>query len=131
MIYRIITEFRMIEVGYDPAQNEFMAQWVVPKREYQEMTGAGECFGQIMFACGLRSPSIQNPRERFYLPERGWVKLVYRCELYGKRIRWRRRLVSRTTFIYLSCIRKQSSTPLALITSLISSLTAVAIRRNN
>jgi hypothetical protein len=76
VIYRIITEFRMIQVGYDPAQKEFVAQWVVPKeRAYQEMTGAGDCFGQIMFACGLRAPSIQNPRARFYFTERGWDKV--------------------------------------------------------
>ena len=93
MIYRIITEFKMIEVGYDPAQNEFVAQWVVPKREYQEMTGAGECFGQIMFACGLRSPSIQNPRARFYFTQRGWDEAGRFVAGYARKKGFRMRVI--------------------------------------
>ena len=95
MIYRIITEFKMIEVGYDPAQNEFVAQWVVPKREYQEMTGAGECFGQIMFACGLRAPSIQNPRARFYFTERGWDKVGRSVAGYARKKGFLMRVIRR------------------------------------
>jgi hypothetical protein len=53
----------MIQVGYDPAPKEFVAQWVVPKeREYQKMTGAGECFGQIclLAAYARRRSRIQE-----------------------------------------------------------------------
>src|SRR5260370_21618805 len=39
------------------------------------MTGAGDCFGDIMFARGLRAPLIQNPRARFYFTERGWDRV--------------------------------------------------------
>jgi hypothetical protein len=73
VIYRIITEFRMIQGGYDPERRAFVWRWVVPEnREYQKMTGAGECFGEIMFARRLRSPLIRNRRARFYFTERGW-----------------------------------------------------------
>jgi hypothetical protein len=76
VIYRIITEFRLIQCGYDPEQKEIVSRWVVPEeRAYQEMTGAGDCFGEIMFARGLRAPLIQNPRARFYFTERGWDKV--------------------------------------------------------
>jgi len=76
MIYRIITEFRMVQGEYDPKKREFVWQWVVPEaREDQEMTGAGDCFGDIMFARGLRAPLIQNPRARFYFTERGWDRV--------------------------------------------------------
>ena len=95
MIHRIITELRMIEVGSDPAQNEFVAQWVVPKREYQELTGVGECFGQIMFACGLRSPSIQNPRARFYFTERGWDKVDRSVAGYARKKGFLMRVIRR------------------------------------
>lgn len=74
MIYRIITEFRMIEGGvYDPEQKKYDWNWVLPKEhEYREMTGAGECFAEVMFLRGLRAPLIQNSRARFYFTERGW-----------------------------------------------------------
>lgn len=76
MIYRIITDFRMVQGTFDPEQREFVSQWIVPeKREYQRMTGAGDCFGDIMFAHGLRAPLIQKPRARFYFTERGWDKV--------------------------------------------------------
>jgi hypothetical protein len=76
VIYRIITESRMVQGEYDPEQGEFVWQWVVPKaREDRVMTGAGQCFGNIMFARGLRAPLIQNPRARFYFTERGWDKV--------------------------------------------------------
>lgn len=66
----------MVQGEYDPEQKKYVAQWVIPaKRQYQEMTGAGDCFGEIMFACGLRAPLIQNPRARFYFTERGWDKV--------------------------------------------------------
>jgi hypothetical protein len=39
------------------------------------MTGAGDCFGEIMFARGLRAPLIQNQRARFNFAERGWDKV--------------------------------------------------------
>jgi hypothetical protein len=73
MIYRIITEFRMAKGRYDAKRGAFVWRWVVPEnREYQRMIGAGECFGEIMFARRLRSPLIQNRRARFYFTERGW-----------------------------------------------------------
>jgi hypothetical protein len=61
---------------YDPEKREFVWQWVVPEaHEDQKMTGAGDCFGDIMFARGLWAPLIQNPRARFYFTERGWEKV--------------------------------------------------------
>ena len=76
MIYRIITEFRLIQGVFDPDGNELDWNWVLPKeREDQEMTGAGACFGAIMFLHGLRAPLIQNSRARFYFTERGWDKV--------------------------------------------------------
>lgn len=76
MIYRIITEFRMIQGVYDPEQKEYDWNWVLPKEhEYQEMTGAGDCFAEVMFLRGLRAPLIQNSRARFYFTERGWNKV--------------------------------------------------------
>src|SRR5580704_19308573 len=66
----------MVQGAYDPEQKESVSQWIVPgEREYQRMTGAGDCFGNIMFARGLRAPLIQNPRARFYFTERGWDKV--------------------------------------------------------
>ena len=57
----------MVRGRYDPEQKEFVSQWIVPEeREYQRMTGAGRCFGDVMFAHGLRAPLIQKPRARFY-----------------------------------------------------------------
>ena len=54
MIYRIITDFRMVRGRYDPEQKEFVSQWIVPEeREYQRMTGAGRCFGDVMFCSRL------------------------------------------------------------------------------
>ena len=77
MIYRIITEFRLIQGVFDPDGNELDWNWVLPKeREDQEMTGAGACFGAIMFLHGLRAPLIQNSRARFYFTERGWDKIA-------------------------------------------------------
>ena len=77
MIYRIITEFRMIEGGsYDPAQKKYDWNWVLPEEhEYRKMTGAGDCFAEIMFLHGLCAPLIQNSRARFYFTERGWDKV--------------------------------------------------------
>ena len=76
VIYRIITEFRLIQGVYDVEQKEFDWKWVLPKeRNDQEMTGAGDCFGAVMFLHGLRAPLIQNPRARFYFTERGWNKV--------------------------------------------------------
>jgi hypothetical protein len=76
VIYRIITEFRMIQGVYNPEQKEYDWNWILPKEhEYQEMTGAGDCFGEIMFLRGLRAPLIQNLRARFYFTERGWDKV--------------------------------------------------------
>jgi hypothetical protein len=76
VIYRIITEFRLIQGEYDREQKEIDWKWVLPKeREYQVMIGAGVCFGEIMFLHGLRAPLIQNRRARFYFTERGWDKV--------------------------------------------------------
>src|SRR5580704_18249084 len=66
----------MIQGVYNPEQKEYDWNWILPKEhEYQEMTGAGDCFGEIMFLRGLRAPLIQNLRARFYFTERGWDKV--------------------------------------------------------
>jgi hypothetical protein len=63
-------------VQSDPNQKEVVWQFVLPAtREDQKMTGAGTCFGNIMFMHGLPAPLIQNPRARFYFTERGWNKV--------------------------------------------------------
>jgi hypothetical protein len=73
VIYRIITEFRMIRGIYDPEQKDYAWKWFVPGSwEDQRMTGAGACFAHVMNLHGLRAPRIQNPRARFYFTERGW-----------------------------------------------------------
>ena len=87
MIYRIITDFRMIQFESDPKQKELVWQFVLPAtREDQKMTGAGTCFGNIMFMHGLPAPLIQNPRARFYFTEKGWNKVgrFVTCEAQKK-----------------------------------------------
>lgn len=72
MIYRIITEFRMVHGKFDPEQKGVVAQWVVPEEhEYRELVGAGSCFCAILEDRSLRAPLIQNPRARLYFTERG------------------------------------------------------------
>jgi hypothetical protein len=66
----------MVQGEFDPEQNEINWSWVLPKeQEFQEMTGAGVCFGDIMSAHQLCAPLIQNRRARFYFTERGWDKV--------------------------------------------------------
>ena len=57
MIYRIITEFRMILDRYVPEKNEYVRHWIIPKeRAYQELTG-GDCFADVMNNRGLSAPT--------------------------------------------------------------------------
>jgi hypothetical protein len=66
----------LIQFESDPKQKELVWQFVLPAtREDQKMTGAGTCFGNIMFMHGLPAPLIQNPRARFYFTEKGWNKV--------------------------------------------------------
>ena len=61
MIYRVITDFRMVQGTYDPEQKEFVSQWIVPdEREYQRMTGAGDCFGDSRLR---RTPGKREAKE--------------------------------------------------------------------
>ncbi|MBV8378213.1 MAG: hypothetical protein JO279_14550 [Verrucomicrobia bacterium] len=76
VIYRILVEFTMIRGEYDPGQDEMNWKLVLPKeQEFQRLTGAGRCFGDVMFAHHLCAPLIQNRRARFYFTERGWEKV--------------------------------------------------------